>query len=83
VEPLDWDAITRADLVGLPGMIVQRERLRDIARQVKALGQFLAVGGPWITVPEDDLQGLADVVFVGEADRRPLPASWRSAGRYP
>jgi radical SAM superfamily enzyme YgiQ (UPF0313 family) len=69
VEPLDFDAIADADLVGLTGMIVQRERMRDIARQVKALGKFLVVGGPWITVQEDYLQGLADVVFVGEADR--------------
>ncbi|SMF94386.1 Radical SAM superfamily enzyme YgiQ, UPF0313 family [Methylomagnum ishizawai] len=69
VEPLDWEAIAGADLVGLTGMIVQRERMREIATQVKALGKFLVVGGPWITVQEDYLAGLADVVFVGEADQ--------------
>jgi radical SAM superfamily enzyme YgiQ (UPF0313 family) len=68
VEPLDFDLIATADLVGLTGMIVQRERMRDLAREIKALGKFLVVGGPWITVQEDDLKGYADAIFVGEAD---------------
>lgn len=68
VEPIDYDEVARADIVGLTGMIVQRGRMREIARKVKELGKFLAVGGPWITVQEDYLQGLADVIFVGEAD---------------
>ena len=69
VEAIDFDEIAGADIVGLTGMIVQRERMREIARKVKALGKFLVVGGPWITVQEDYLQGLADVIFVGEADQ--------------
>ena len=69
VEPIEDEELILADLVGLTGMIVQRERMREIARRVKGLGKFLVVGGPWITVREDDLTGLADVIFVGEADR--------------
>lgn len=69
VEPLDFDAIAQADLVGLTGMVVQRGRMREIAGRIKALGKFLVVGGPWITVQEDYLQGLADVIFVGEAEQ--------------
>jgi radical SAM superfamily enzyme YgiQ (UPF0313 family) len=69
VEPIDFDEIAGADIVGLTGMIVQRERMAEIAREVKALGKLLVVGGPWITVREDYLRGLADVVFVGEAER--------------
>lgn len=68
VEPIDANEIAGADIVGLTGMIVQRARMRDIARQVKALGKFLVVGGPWVTVQEDYFQGLADVIFVGEAE---------------
>ena len=68
VEPLDYGVIESADIVGLTGMIVQRERMREIARDLKSRGCFLVVGGPWITVQEDDLKGLADVIFVGEAD---------------
>lgn len=84
VEPLDWEAIAEADLVGLTGMIVQRERMREIANQVKALGKFLVVGGPWITVQEDYLAGLADVIFVGEADQTwpRFLAEW-AAGNHP
>ncbi|MFM8443679.1 MAG: B12-binding domain-containing radical SAM protein [Methylococcus sp.] len=69
VESLNEDQLAEADIIGLTGMIVQRERMREIARWVKSLGKFLVVGGPWITVREDDLAGLADVVFVGEADQ--------------
>lgn len=69
VEPIDFGAVAGADIVGLTGMIVQRERMREIARRVKSLGKFLVVGGPWITVQEDYLQGVADVIFVGEADQ--------------
>lgn len=68
VEPLDYDLIQKADIVGMTGMIVQRERMRAIARRIKELGKFLVIGGPWITVQERDLQGYADVIFVGEAD---------------
>ncbi len=68
VEPLDYSLIESADIVGLTGMIVQRERMRAIAKELKARGLFLVVGGPWITVQENDLDGLADVIFVGEAD---------------
>lgn len=69
VEPIDFDAVAKADIVGLTGMIVQRERMREIAGRVKSLGRFLVIGGPWITVQEDYLEGLADAVFVGEADQ--------------
>lgn len=68
VEPIDFDAVAEADIVGLTGMVVQRERMLEIAREVKRLGKFLVVGGPWITVQEDYLQGLPDVIFIGEAD---------------
>lgn len=69
VEPLDFSVIDQADIVGMTGMIVQRERMAELARTLKARGAFLVVGGPWITVREDALQGLADVIFVGEADQ--------------
>jgi radical SAM superfamily enzyme YgiQ (UPF0313 family) len=69
VEAIDFEAVSRADIVGLTGMIVQRERMLEIAREVKRLGKFLVVGGPWITVQEDYLAGLADVIFIGEADQ--------------
>ena len=69
VEPIDFDRCARADVVGITGMIVQRRRMREILAELKRRGAFIVVGGPWATVQEDDFAGLADVVFVGEAER--------------
>ena len=68
VEPIDYDRLARADIVGLTGMIVQRRRMREILRELKARGVFTVVGGPWVSVQEDYFEGLADVIFVGEAE---------------
>ncbi|MBV8488678.1 MAG: DUF4070 domain-containing protein [Planctomycetaceae bacterium] len=68
VEPIDWDRCARADLVGVTGMSVQRFRMTEIITELKARGCFVVVGGPWVTVQEDYFEGLADVVFIGEAD---------------
>ena len=68
VEPLDFDRLAKADIVGLTGMIVQRFRMREILTELKRRGAFVAVGGPWITVSGDYFGDLPDVVFVGEAE---------------
>src|SRR5215210_917389 len=68
VEPLDFDRLAKADIVGLTGMIVQRFRMREILIELKRRGIFVAVGGPWITVREDYFGDLPDVVFIGEAE---------------
>jgi radical SAM superfamily enzyme YgiQ (UPF0313 family) len=68
VETLDFERLARADIVGITGMSVQRSRMREIAQEVKRRGGFLVVGGPWVTVQEDYFAGLADVIFVGEAE---------------
>lgn len=68
LSPLDFDEIAKADIVGLTGMVVQRERMLSIARELKARGAFLVIGGPWITAREDYFDGFADVKFIGEAD---------------
>lgn len=68
VAPLDFDRLARADIVGLTGMSVQRFRMRAILEQLRRSECFTVVGGPWVTVKEDYFGGLADVVFVGEAE---------------
>ncbi len=68
VEPIDFDRLARADLVGVTGMSVQRFRMREILTELKARGVFTAVGGPWVTVQEDYFGPLADAVFIGEAE---------------
>ncbi len=68
VEPIDFARCAEADIVGVTGMVVQRVRMREILTELKRLGAFTVVGGPWVSVNESYFGDLADVVFVGEAE---------------
>ena len=68
VEPIDFARVSRADIVGVTGMSVQRFRMKEILRDLKQRGAFTVVGGPWVTVSEQYFAGLCDAIFVGEAD---------------
>lgn len=68
VEDIDFDRLARADLVCVTGMSIQGRRLIEILESVKALGVMTVVGGPMATVEPESLDGLADVLFLGEAD---------------
>ena len=68
VEPLDFERVAGADIVGLTGMNVQRRRMRAILVELQRRNVFTVVGGPWITVQEDAFGDLVDVIFVGEAE---------------
>ena len=68
IEPIDYARCAAADIVALTGMVVQRQRMRDILAELKRRGVFTVVGGPWVTVSEGYFGDLADVVFVGEAE---------------
>jgi radical SAM superfamily enzyme YgiQ (UPF0313 family) len=69
VEPIDFDRCARADIVGVTGMSVQRHRMKEILAELKRRGCFTVVGGPLVTVLEDYFEGLADVIFIGEAEQ--------------
>ncbi|GIW87851.1 MAG: B12-binding domain-containing radical SAM protein [Isosphaeraceae bacterium] len=69
VEAIDWQRCARADIVGVTGMSVQRFRMKEILTELKARGCFTVVGGPYVTVQEDYFEGLADVIFIGEAEQ--------------
>jgi radical SAM superfamily enzyme YgiQ (UPF0313 family) len=68
VEDIDFARLARADFVCLTGMSIQGRRMREILERVRSFGVVTVVGGPLATVEEETLEGLADVVFVGEAD---------------
>jgi len=68
VEDIDFDRLGRADLVCLTGMSIQGRRLIEILEEVKSRGVMAVVGGPMATVEPESLEGLADVIFIGEAD---------------
>ena len=69
VEAIDFDRCARADIVGVTGMGVQRRRMREILAELRRRGAFVVVGGPMATVKEDYFEGLADAIFVGEAEQ--------------
>src|SRR5579871_651498 len=68
VEAIDYERCARADIVGVTGMSVQRFRMKEILTELKRRGCFTIVGGPLVTVQEDYFDGLADVIFIGEAE---------------
>jgi radical SAM superfamily enzyme YgiQ (UPF0313 family) len=69
VEPIDYDLVAKADIVGVTGMSVQRFRMRQIISELKARDCFVVIGGPWITVVEDYFGDDADAIFIGEAEQ--------------
>jgi radical SAM superfamily enzyme YgiQ (UPF0313 family) len=68
VEDIDFESLPRFDIVGVTGMNVQKERMRDILLRLRELAVFTAVGGAYASVNEPYFDGLCDVLFVGEAE---------------
>lgn len=68
VEAINWERCAKADIVGVTGMSVQRFRMREILTELKERGCFTVVGGPLVTVMEDYFEGMADAIFIGEAE---------------
>ena len=68
VEAINYERCARADIVGVTGMSVQRFRMKEILAELKRRGVFTVVGGPYVTVQEDYFEGLADAIFIGEAE---------------
>jgi radical SAM superfamily enzyme YgiQ (UPF0313 family) len=68
VEAIDWEWLRTCDIVGVTGMIVQIDRIREILVRLRALQIFTVVGGPLVSVQESLFEGLCDVMFIGEAE---------------
>ena len=68
VEEIDWERCSRADVVGLTGMNVQRARMHEILGELKARDIFCVIGGAWVTVFPEDFGDLPDAIFIGEAE---------------
>ena len=66
VEPIDFDV--EADIVGVTGYIIHRERMLEIMAEFRRRGRFLVVGGPYASLCPEDLRGRCDVLFVDEAE---------------
>ena len=68
IRDIDFDALEAFDIVGLTGMTVQRDRMREILLELRRRGIFVVIGGPWVSVAEEWFEDLVDVTFVGEAE---------------
>jgi radical SAM superfamily enzyme YgiQ (UPF0313 family) len=68
VERIDFDSLRRFDVIGVTGMVVQRDRMCEILRRLRSIRTVIVVGGPLVTVSEETFEGLCDVRFIGEAE---------------
>lgn len=66
VEEIDFD--TDADIVGVTGYIVHKKRIFQIIDTFRRRGKFVVVGGPFVTLCPEELEGRVDVMFVDEAE---------------
>jgi radical SAM superfamily enzyme YgiQ (UPF0313 family) len=68
VEEIDFEFLKGFDIVGVTGMIVQKDRMREILRVLREMRIFTVVGGAYASVDEAFFDGLYEVLFSGEAD---------------
>jgi radical SAM superfamily enzyme YgiQ (UPF0313 family) len=86
VEAIDFDV--DADIVGVTGYIIHKPRMLEIIAELRRRGRFVVVGGPYASLCPEELRGLCDVLFVGEAEetwpeflRDYAAGSWKSEYR--
>jgi radical SAM superfamily enzyme YgiQ (UPF0313 family) len=66
VEEIDFDV--EADIVGVTGYIVHKQRMAEIVAEFQRRGRFVVVGGPHASLCPEDWRGRCDVLFVDEAE---------------
>ena len=67
VKPVDFD--TDADIVGITGYHIQKERVYQLADLFRSKGKTVAIGGPLVQKSNlGECAEHADVVFLGEAE---------------
>jgi len=66
VEAVDFD--TDADIVGLTGYVVHKQRILKMAAEFRRRGKFVVAGGPFASLCPEELRGKVDVIFVDEAE---------------
>jgi radical SAM superfamily enzyme YgiQ (UPF0313 family) len=66
VRDIDFDV--EADLVGITGYIIHKQRILEIADEFRRRGRTVVIGGPFATLCPDELEDHCDVLFEGEAE---------------
>lgn len=64
LEPVDFDL--EVDFVGISANVSQARRAIEIAREFRARGRTVVIGGPHITLDPDYFAGACDVAVTGE-----------------
>src|SRR6188768_2103037 len=57
VEAIDFDTLSQFDLVGVTGMNVQKDRMREILLELRERKIFTVVGGAYASVDEEFFDG--------------------------
>jgi radical SAM superfamily enzyme YgiQ (UPF0313 family) len=66
VEEIDFGV--EADIVGVTGYIVHKQRMLEIVDEFRRRGHFVVIGGPYASLCPEELRGRCDVLFVDEAE---------------
>lgn len=66
VEDVDFDI--DADIVGLTGYVIHKQRIFELAAEFRRRGKFVVVGGPFASLCPEELRDKVDVVFVDEVE---------------
>ena len=66
VEPIDFE--TDADIVGLTGYVIHKQRIFELAAEFRRRGKFVVIGGPLASLCPEEVRDKVDVVFVDEAE---------------
>ena len=66
VEPIDFDV--DADIIGLTGYVIHKQRIFELAAEFRRRGKFVVAGGPFASLCPEELRDKVDVLFVDEAE---------------
>jgi radical SAM superfamily enzyme YgiQ (UPF0313 family) len=66
VQEVDYEV--EADIVGITGYIVHKQRMLEMADEFRRRGRFVVIGGPYASLCPEELRERCDVLFVDEAE---------------
>jgi radical SAM superfamily enzyme YgiQ (UPF0313 family) len=66
VTEVDFDV--DADIVGITGYIIHKQRMLELIAEFRKRGHFVVVGGPFASLCPEELRPHCDVIFVDEAE---------------
>jgi radical SAM superfamily enzyme YgiQ (UPF0313 family) len=66
ISEIDWD--TPCDLVAVTGSTIHAHRITEICNGFRSKGKPVALGGSYASIYKEECAGLADHLFIGEAE---------------